>query len=245
VSRADLSDRLLSCGVRSMSLGAAAFVCLAWLWTAHTTLVMDGAASQLAVANVNEPVRRFTGTAAANVNVLVGFHSTTGWTEALSSFVVEGARKAQKPVAAVTVLTKRLQNVSCEELLWADVVLVGTPVYFTTISSQAKLFIENIQLRCFDWPSDRMVDKVGGAFVTGGQTSCGKDAAMQAVVGAFNTLGMVVVGGQNSWGASATHPDDAAAISFSKAEQEQARWLGARAVYIAALIKLGKAVATK
>jgi NAD(P)H dehydrogenase (quinone) len=57
--------------------------------------------------------------------VLVAYHSVTGNTEKMAQGVAEGAR-----TAGATVNLKRVGNVTADDLVTADAITVGSPVYF-------------------------------------------------------------------------------------------------------------------
>ncbi len=64
--------------------------------------------------------------AAEPVTVLVTYHSATGNTEKMAQGVAEGA----KAVPGTSVVLKRVGEVAGNDLLSADAVIVGSPVYF-------------------------------------------------------------------------------------------------------------------
>ena len=94
------------------------------------------------------------------VLVLVTYHSATGNTEKMAQGVAEGA----KAVSGTTVVLKRVGDVTSNDLVSSDAVIVGSPVYFANMSGEVKTFFDNWSLK-FDLFRDRkMRDKVGAAF---------------------------------------------------------------------------------
>jgi NAD(P)H dehydrogenase (quinone) len=126
---------------------------------------------------------------AARVSVLIAYHSVTGNTEKMAQGVAEGA----KAVPDTNVVLKRVSEVTAEDLLSSDAVIVGSPVYFGNISGEVKTFFDNWLLK-FDFYRDfRMRNKVGGAFATGGSISNGKEITMMAILEAMLINKMIIV----------------------------------------------------
>ena len=62
-----------------------------------------------------------------------------------------------------------MQNVY-EKLVSADGILMGSPVYFWSVSGQAKIFID--RTLPLNYPSPRLKNKVGGAIAVAGRRGC-------------------------------------------------------------------------
>src|SRR6266480_2173509 len=73
------------------------------------------------------------------ITVLVTFHSGTGNTEKMAQGVADGA----KGVSGTSVVFKRVGEVAANDLLSADAVVVGSPVYFANMSGEVKTFFDN------------------------------------------------------------------------------------------------------
>jgi NAD(P)H dehydrogenase (quinone) len=146
---------------------------------------------------------------AIRVNVLIAYHSITGNTDKVAQAVARGA----KALTGTSVLIKRVSEVVADDLLAADAVIVGSPVYFANMSGEVKSFFDDWLLK-FDFYQDRkMRNKVGGAFVTGGSFSNGKEVTMMAILEAMLINQMIVTsaGGSFGFGASATTGPDSRA----------------------------------
>jgi NAD(P)H dehydrogenase (quinone) len=170
------------------------------------------------------------------VKVLVAYHSVTGNTEKMAQGVSEGANS----VAGTSVDLKRVSDVATEDLLSADAVIVGSPVYFGNVSGEAKTFLDNWFLKFGVFRDAKMRNKVGAAFVTGASISNGKETAMQAIHDALIMNQMVIVsagGSFGAYGASATTGPDSPGIDDKKLEG--ARALGKRVAEFAAIIQRG------
>ena len=76
------------------------------------------------------------------VTVLVTYHSVTGNTEKMAQGVAEGA----KAVSGTTVVLKRVGDVTGEDLLSSDALIVGSPVYFGSMAGEVKTFFDNWSL---------------------------------------------------------------------------------------------------
>lgn len=134
---------------------------------------------------------------AGQATVLVAYHSNTGNTEKMAEAVAEGART----VAGVKVVLKSIDHVTIPDLLDADAIIVGSPVYNANVSPEIQAFISS-------WPFEDMPmkDKVGAAFVTAGGISAGEEITQMNILQSMLIFGMIVVGGpdwKSPFGASA------------------------------------------
>ena len=174
--------------------------------------------------------------ASDQARVLIAYHSVTGNTEKMAQGVADGA----KSVAGATADLKRVSDVTTEDLLSADAVIVGSPVYFGNVSGEVKTFLDNWFLKFGVFREGKMRNKVGAAFVTGAAVSNGKETAMQAIHAALIMNQMVIVsagGAFGAYGASATTGPDSPGIDDKKLEG--ARALGERVAEFAAIIRRG------
>jgi NAD(P)H dehydrogenase (quinone) len=168
-----------------------------------------------------------------SVTVLVTYHSASGNTEKMAQGVAEGV----KVVSDTTVVLKRVGDVTGNDLLSSDAIIVGSPVYFGNMSGEVKTFLDNWTLK-FDVFRDRkMRNKVGGAFATGASVSNGKEVTILTILGAMLINQMIVVSGGGGFGASATTGPDSPGID--EKEMAEARELGKRVAEVAAVVKRG------
>ena len=117
--------------------------------------------------------------------VLVVCHSVTGHTRALAEAVVEGARSLE----GVTCRLLAAAEVTNDDLLAADGIIVGSPTYFGQMAAEAK--------RMFDASNSiygRLEGKVGAAFTTVGAAGSGHETTNLSVIVAMLVSGMVVPG---------------------------------------------------
>ena len=165
----------------------------------------------------------------APVIVLVTYHSATGNTEKMAQGVAEGA----KAVSGTSVVLKRVGEVIGDDLLSADAVIVGSPVYGGNMSGQVKTFFDNWGPKFgLGTATGKMRNKVGAAFATGGSISSGKEVTMLTILLSMLSHQMIVIRG-----ASATTGPDSPGIDAK--EIAEARDLGKRVAEVAALVKRG------
>ena len=173
----------------------------------------------------------------APVIVLVTYHSATGNTEKMAQGVAEGA----KAVSSTSVVLKRVGEVIRDDLLSADAVIVGSPVYVGSISGQVKTFFDNWGPKFgLEATSRNMRNKVGAAFATGGSVSNGKEITMLTILGAMLGSGMIVISAGDRFGrfgASAT--TGATSPGIDEKELADARELGKRVAEVASVINRG------
>lgn len=136
-------------------------------------------------------------TSHAQTNVLVVYHSETGNTERLAEAIAGGAAQ----VEGVDVVLKTSNQTVEQDLLNADAIIVGSPVYNANVSPEISRFIAS-------WPfeGEPLKDKIGAAFVTAGGISAGEEIVQLNILQSMLIFGMVVVGGPDwtqAFGASA------------------------------------------
>lgn len=168
------------------------------------------------------------------ITVLVTYHSGTGHTEKLARGVIEGA----KSLADTTVVVRQVEQVTAEDLLSADALVVGSPVYWSNMAGPVKTFIDNWQFKFGVWPDLKLKNKVGAAFATGGQVSSGKELTMLSILAAMLGNQMIVVSGGGAFGASATTEGDSPGIDDK--ELAAAKELGRRVAEVTHLVVRGR-----
>ncbi len=169
------------------------------------------------------------------VKVLVTYHSLSGNTERMAEAVADGV----KSVSGAEALLKRVGKVTADDLFSVDAVVVGSPVYWSNMSGEVKTFFDNWQFKFGVFPEFKMKNKIGAAFVTGGQVSSGKELTMLTILAAMLGNQMIVVSGGGAFGASATTEGDSPGID--KKELADAKELGRRVAEVAARFKASSA----
>jgi NAD(P)H dehydrogenase (quinone) len=129
--------------------------------------------------------------------VLITYYSQSGKTQAMAEAVAMGAES----VNGINISLKPIGQVTQEDLLEADAIILGSPVYNANPPPAVLEFINS-------WPFDQrpLKDKIGAVFVTGGGFSIGEEAVMFNMIRAMMIHGMVIVGGdelESAFGASA------------------------------------------
>jgi flavorubredoxin len=111
-------------------------------------------------------------------NILIIYHSQSGNTEAMAKAVSEGASAS----GAIATL-KKAADANDKDLLDCDVVVIGTPNYFSYMAGMVKDFFDRA------WPTvrDKMADKPYAVF---GSYGGGGTAAIETVKGICNGMRM-------------------------------------------------------
>lgn len=190
----------------------------------HAIFVLFVLSSNFGAASAEE-------TALNSIKVLVAYHSLTGNTERMAEAVVEGA----KSLPGTAVVMKRVGQVTADDLFSSDAIVVGSPVYWSNMSGEVKMFFDNWQFKFGVYPEFKMKNKVGAAFATGGQISSGKEVTMLTILAAMLGNQMIIVSGGGAFGASATTEGESLGIDNKELADAQA--LGRRVAEVAALIK--------
>jgi NAD(P)H dehydrogenase (quinone) len=135
--------------------------------------------------------------AQTNPRVLIVYYSQTGNTREMAEAVANGART----VAGVEVKLQTTAETTFPDLMAADAIIVGSPVYNANAAPEVMNFINS-------WPFNGapFKDKIGAAFVTGGGVSAGEELVQLNILHSMMIFGMLVVGGADwtsPFGASA------------------------------------------
>ena len=162
---------------------------------------------------------------AERTRVLVAYYSETGHTESMAKAMAAG----MATVAGVEVVLRSVGDVSDQEILLADGILVGTPVHWGSLSARAKDFLDQVGRVLAE--ESHGEGRTGGAFCAGGAVSSGKELARLAILAAFLNMRFVAVGGLTgdgfgNLGAQAT--TGAEDLGLSAAELDEARRSGER-----------------
>lgn len=167
--------------------------------------------------------------------ILVAYYSKTGHTAAMAKAVAEGSKKI--PTADVTV--KTVSEIKCADLFAADALVVGSPVYWSNMAGEVKIFFDRWSNECHVLPPDfQMKDKVGAAFVTAGEVSSGKETTLLSIVAAMLGNRMIVISEGQALGATATTGEGKTPLNNK--DLEEARRLGERVARVTATLKLGR-----
>jgi len=197
--------------------------------------ILTLAVSVLLLCGLHLAAQVQTNQATEPVKILIVYHSRAGHTAALAKAVEEGAKKAGR--AAVTM--KTVAEVKCAELLATDALVVGSPVYWSNMAGEVKAFFDRWTTECQVLPpAFPMKDKVGAAFVTGGEVSSGKEVALLTILAAMLGNRMIVVSEGQALGATATTGEGK--LPLAEKELDEGRRLGERVAQVALTLKRGR-----
>jgi len=172
--------------------------------------------------------------------VLIAYDTLRGHTEQMARAVEEGARR----VAGVVVVRKKVEEVTKEDLVLADGIILGCPTYFANIPGRMKTILDT-----WNWKLKvDFTDKVGGAFATGGGQMGGKEHTVVSLLLFMINNRMIVAGplyqdeeGEDKWGelggGAMTGPIDP---GLSPAELDSARRTGERIARLASQFRASR-----
>lgn len=122
-------------------------------------------------------------------NVLVVYYSAKGHTKAMAEAVAKGSQTVEG--AAVKLLS--IADAKVDDVLAADAVIVGSPVYKANVAPPLQEFINS-------WPikDNALRDKLGAAFVTASGLSAGEELVQMDILHAMLVCQMIVVGGPDA-----------------------------------------------
>ncbi len=186
----------------------------------------------LAVAQNAEPKKAW---------VLVVYYSDKGHTKAMAEAIAKGAGA----VDGATVTLLDVANAKPEDVLTADAVIVGSPVYKANVAPKMQEFINS-------WPikDARLHDKLGAAFATGSGLSAGEEMVQTNMLHSMLVCQMIVVGGPGGsqpFGASSMTEDPTDSADAKKADAlvaehylKKGEALGKRVAELAVKLKTAK-----
>lgn len=164
-----------------------------------------------------------------SANVLIVYYSAQGHTQAMAEAVAKGARS----VSGVNVKLLPVAKAATKEVLAADAIILGTPVYNANVAPPMQQFINS-------WPFEGapLRDKIGAAFVTAGGMSAGEELVQMNILHSMLIFGMIVAGGPN-W----QQPFGASGIVAEEPFQTEEQLGKVEAQFLAKGEALGKRVA--
>jgi NAD(P)H dehydrogenase (quinone) len=116
--------------------------------------------------------------------ILIIYQSKTGNTEQMSEAVEVGIRRE-----GVSVVRKKIEKTTLEDLLEPQGIIIGTPTYFAATTAEIKKLIDE-SIKHFG----KLEGKVGAAFASSGDLGGGGETALLDVLRAFLVHGMIVPG---------------------------------------------------
>ena len=135
------------------------------------------------------------------MKIILVYDSRTGNTEKMAHAVAEGIKET-----GVEPVVRKVDEANVDELLQAQGLILGSPVYYGLPTAKIKAFIdESIKLH------GKLEGLVGGAFCSAGGTHTGSETTIMALLEALMVHGMIVQGtsSKNHYGAASVGaPDD-------------------------------------
>jgi len=117
--------------------------------------------------------------------VLIVYYSRSGNTEKMAQAVAAGA----KQVSGVEVEVRPVAEVTPDDLLAADGIIMGSPTYYGSMAAELKTLIdESVKYH------GQFTGKVGGAFSSSGGPGGGNETTVLDIVKALLIHGMIVQG---------------------------------------------------
>lgn len=117
--------------------------------------------------------------------LLVAYYSRTGNTEQMAQLIAEGARG----VEGVQVDVRPVAEVTPDDLLGYDGIVMGSPVYYGSMAAEMKQLIDDSVRH------HRKLDgKVGGGFASAGGIGGGNETTVLDIIKALMIHGMIVKG---------------------------------------------------
>jgi NAD(P)H dehydrogenase (quinone) len=118
-------------------------------------------------------------------NLLVVYYTRSGSTEEMAKVIGEGAQE----VEGMEVTVKSVGDTTPDDLLEADGIVMGSPVYYGTMAAELKRLIDESVKH-----HGKLTGKVGGAFATSGNPGGGSETTVVDILKALMIHGMVVQG---------------------------------------------------
>jgi len=117
--------------------------------------------------------------------ILVTYYSRTGNTQKMAEKVAEGART----VKGVAVDLHPVAELTPDDLLGFNGIIMGSPVYYGTMASELKQLIDKSVCH-----HGKLVGKVGGAFASSANPGGGNETTVLDIVKALLIHGMIIAG---------------------------------------------------
>lgn len=145
-----------------------------------------------------------------SVNVSVIYYSSTGTTQQMAERLGQSAEKAGAEVRLRHVAELAPQEVidsvegwkrhreavedqptaTADDVVWADVVLLGSPTRFGNVAAQLKQFIDQLGPQ---WAQGKLADKVYAGFTASQSTHGGQESTLLALYNTIHHFGGLIV----------------------------------------------------
>jgi NAD(P)H dehydrogenase (quinone) len=120
--------------------------------------------------------------------VLIVYHSKTGNTKNMAETVKEGVQSG-----GVKAVMKKVGQATLKDLLSADGIILGSPVYYGTMAGEMKAFLDrSVKIH------GKLEGKVGATFASGGGLGGGVETTALDMAKSLLIHGMIIQG--DPWG---------------------------------------------
>jgi NAD(P)H dehydrogenase (quinone) len=116
--------------------------------------------------------------------ILVCYYSSSGNTEKMAELIAEGAKGE-----GVEVFVKEVDDVSPDELLGYDGIILGSPTYYGACAAQIKTLVDESVKH-----HGKLDGKVGGAFTSSANLAGGNETTIMGMIQMLMIHGMIVKG---------------------------------------------------
>lgn len=119
--------------------------------------------------------------------VLIVYYSRTGNTKKMAELIEEGVKKSRAEV-----VLKSVEDTKVNDLLSADAIIMGSPVYYGGMASPLKKLLDD------SVPHHGDLDgKIGGAFSSSANIGGGNETTILDILNALLIHGMIIQGDPN------------------------------------------------
>jgi NAD(P)H dehydrogenase (quinone) len=116
--------------------------------------------------------------------ILVTFYTQSGNTKAMGEFIADGAKSAGSQVTI-----KEIDQITAQDLLNFDGIIIGSPTYYGLPAAQIKeLLDQSVQYH------GQLSDKIGGAFASSANIGGGNETTILSILQAMLIHGMIIQG---------------------------------------------------
>jgi NAD(P)H dehydrogenase (quinone) len=162
------------------------------------------------------------------MQILVLYHSRTGNIQKLAEKIAEGVNS----VDSFHALVKTPLDVTREDFLQSEGLIIGSPVYFGTMAAELKKVLDDfVDIR------PKMENKLGAAFASSYHPTGGKETTILSILQAMLIYGMIVIGDPIKAGG---HYGVASSGTPTASDLEDAFQLGQRLASLADTFSAGK-----
>ncbi|MFH1029986.1 MAG: flavodoxin family protein [bacterium] len=153
------------------------------------------------------------------MKVLIIYYSRSGITRNMAEEIERGAKDA-----GAEIKLKETKSAGNEDLLWADGIIIGSPVYFGLPAAEIKkIFDDSLAVR------GKLENKIGAAFASSHHPTGGKETTILSILQSMLVHGMIVCGDPLSSGGHY----GAACHEFDERARKECYWLGKRVAKLA------------